>query len=365
MRGCCCGVWRDSLAPMACAAHSCRRRAAGVYCSGVTEPLNTRGICRIAVVRSNHRLGNNLLLMPLLAVIEDVFPGAEVDVITGGHAPAVLFRGYGQVTAIHSFPARSYTSPLQVLSLYRLLRRRHYDLAIDPTPKSRSGRFLLASVQARYRLGYRWVNGRRSADLTHAVEVDAMPPHMAHMGVHLLQQALAGEPGVPAALPPMDLRLTSAELERGRGQLARLLRLAAPGDGPVVALYGTASGRKTYSRDWWGSFLRRFRELEPTARLIEFVPHDGRPRFGGEIPAYFSSQPREMAAVCCAMSLFVTADCGVMHLASAARVRVLGLFKVTNAAMYTPYGNGSESIQVEDDAPTVAAERASTLLRAG
>jgi heptosyltransferase III len=65
------------------------------------------------------------------------------------------------------------------------------------------------------------------------------------------------------------------------------------------------------------------------------------------------------------MSMFVTADCGVMHLASAARVRVLGLFKVTDAAMYAPYGNGSTAIQAEDDAPAAAAEHASALLRAG
>jgi heptosyltransferase-3 len=331
----------------------------------VTDPLNIRGICRIAVVRSNHRLGNNVLLLPLLAVIEDVFPGAEVDVITGGHAPALLFREYRQVTAIHSFPARSYTSPARVLRLLNQIRSERFDLAIDPTPKSRSGRFLLESVQARCKLGYRWPSDRRGADLTHTVTTDGMPAHMAQMGVHLLRQALPGAAGLPDAPPLMDLRLTPAELERGRVQLARLLRLAAPGDGPAVALYGTASGRKTYSREWWGAFLQRFRALEPAARLVEFVPHDGRARFGGEFPAYFSSQPREMAAVCRAMALFVTADCGVMHLASAARARVLGLFKVTNAAMYAPYGNGSASIQAEDDAPAVAAEHASALLRAG
>jgi len=55
----------------------------------VTDPLNPRGICRIAVVRSYHRLGNNLLLMPLLDVLEQAFPGAEIDVVTVGHAPAL------------------------------------------------------------------------------------------------------------------------------------------------------------------------------------------------------------------------------------------------------------------------------------
>lgn len=323
-------------------------------------PLNPRGICRIAVVRANHRLGNTLLLLPLLSVLEEAFPGAEIDLITGGHAAAPLFREYRQVAAVHAFPAKSYASPASVLRLLRSLRRQRYDLAIDPTPKSRSGRFLLGWLQARHRLGYRWSGDRRNGSLTHAVPADGMPPHMAHAGVHLLRHVLAGAPAVPDELPPMDLRLTLAELEHGR---ARLLRVASPGSGPMVALYGAATGRKTYSRAWWSSFVHRLRELAPTARLIEFVPHDGRPRFGGELPVFFSLQPRDMAAVCRAMDLFVTADCGVMHLASAGRARVLGLFKATEATRYAPYGNGSTSLEAGDDAPATAAEHASRLLR--
>jgi ADP-heptose:LPS heptosyltransferase len=325
------------------------------------SPLNPRGICRIAVVRSNHRLGNTLLLLPLLSVLEEAFPGAEIDLITGGQAATPLFREYRQVTSVHSFPVRSYTSPARVLRLLGSLRTQRYDLAIDPTPKSRSGRFLLAWLQARHRLGYRWASDLRNTALTHAVPADGIPPHLAHAGVHLLQRVLAGAPGVPAAVPPMDLRLTPAELEHGR---ARLLRLASPGAGPTVALFGAATGRKTYSPAWWFVFLRRFAALEPTARLIEVVPHDGRPRFGGEFPAYYSLQPREMAAVCRATDLFVSADCGVMHLASAARARVLGLFKVSDAVRYAPYGNGSTSLEARDNAPVAAAEHASSLLRA-
>ena len=71
-----------------------------------------------------------------------------------------------------------------------------------------------------------------------------------------------------------------------------------------------------------------------------------------------------MAAVCRATDLFVSADCGVMHLASAARARVLGLFKVTDSMRYAPYGNVSASLEARDNAPVAAAEHASSLLRA-
>lgn len=64
-----------------------------------------------------------------------------------------------------------------------------------------------------------------------------------------------------------------------------------------------------------------------------------------------------------ALDAFVTADCGVMHLASAAGVRTTGLFKVTDASRYGPYGLGSSSIAADDMAPEAAARALAERLR--
>lgn len=49
-----------------------------------------------------------------------------------------------------------------------------------------------------------------------------------------------------------------------------------------------------------------------------------------------------------AITIFISGDCGMMHLASAAQVPVIGLFKFDNIEKYKPYGNGSLGIQTED-----------------
>ncbi|MCC6171571.1 MAG: hypothetical protein IT481_06025 [Gammaproteobacteria bacterium] len=54
----------------------------------MADSVDPDTVCRIAVIRPNHRLGNNLLLTPLLGAIEDCLPGAEVEVVTGGGAAA-------------------------------------------------------------------------------------------------------------------------------------------------------------------------------------------------------------------------------------------------------------------------------------
>jgi heptosyltransferase III len=145
---------------------------------------------RIVVVRPNHRLGNTLLLTPLIQELEAHFPAAEIELVGGGRAGRAVFQQFPQVTTLHSFPAKSYNNPGQVMKLLLALRERSYDLAIDPIPRSRSGRFLLSLVRARVRIGYRWGVRIRDAMLTHAVNPELAPVHCAHSPLYLLRSAL-------------------------------------------------------------------------------------------------------------------------------------------------------------------------------
>ncbi|WP_254427179.1 hypothetical protein [Rhodanobacter sp. C01] len=53
---------------------------------GIGE-LPPRDIFRILLLRPNHRLGNTLLLTPLLIELEQRYPGAEIDLITTAKPP--------------------------------------------------------------------------------------------------------------------------------------------------------------------------------------------------------------------------------------------------------------------------------------
>jgi ADP-heptose:LPS heptosyltransferase len=56
---------------------------------------------------------------------------------------------------------------------------------------------------------------------------------------------------------------------------------------------------------------------------------------------------RRLAAVVANMDGFISADCGVMHLAAATGTPVLGLFAVTDPAAYAPYGGANAALSTQ------------------
>lgn len=327
-------------------------------------PLDIR---RILIIRPNHRLGNNALMTPLMSETERLFPQARFDVLTGGGASKDLYAGFPNLGTVHAFPAWSYIRPHKVFGLIRRVCREPYDLAIDPMPRSRSARFLIGLANARCKLGYRWDDPRPDARLTHSIDAHDAPPHLAQAPVHLLRTAVDD---ADSPMPTLDLRLSTEERSSGHRLLEQVLGDAtgAPRSGARVlriGLYGVATGAKQYSPRWWMAFLDGLQKELATMphEMIEILPHDGRSTLAGRMPGLLSVRLRELGAALGALDAFITADCGVMHLASAAGTRTIGLFKVTDPVRYGPYGHGSASIAAEDAAPEAAARAAVALLR--
>ena len=63
---------------------------------------NIRDVKKILVSRPNHRLGNNLLLTPLITEISEIFPNAEIHIFTKGGLADVVFENYKNVTRLIS-----------------------------------------------------------------------------------------------------------------------------------------------------------------------------------------------------------------------------------------------------------------------
>lgn len=327
---------------------------------------------RIAVVRPNHRLGNTLLLTPLVQELQRDFPQAQIEIITASNDAPAVFERYEQVAAVRSFPARSYEHPLRVLGELWQLRRRRYDLAIDPMPRQRAGRFLLGWLRARDRLGYRWGVAWRDRALTHLAEVSGAPRHLAHAPLYLLRTAYLAAPIAAAArsapMPPLDLRLTAAERRAGAERLATVLSASGAGpEGaqPSLALFAHATGSKGFAIDWWLQLVQALRAKMPQARLIEIVPADRRARLAAVMPGVHTPGLRLLAAMLAATSLVVIPDGGVLHVAEAAGARILALFKSTDPAQYGPTRAGSEALWAADESAETVAARIAALLERG
>ncbi|NID15602.1 glycosyltransferase family 9 protein [Luteibacter yeojuensis] len=323
-----------------------RRRAAAWLARHLLAPqknlvgageLPAFGIQRILVCRPNHRLGNTLLLTPLLVEIERRFPGAEVDLLSAGPAARAIFRGFDIVGDCVTLDRRAVRHPLATWAALRKLRARRYDLVVDAASGSSSGRFASAMVKARFQLRVDALSGGATAT------------HLAARPVHALRWAL-GLPG-DAPVPPLDLRLTDAERRCGREALSRVLGPAGEHAPPVLAIFPNATGAKRLAPEWWSTFTAELVARHGALRIVELVSADGQSRLGGAYPTYYTSDPRKLAAFIEAAGTYLSADCGVMHLAAATSATAVGLFGHTDPARYAPYGRNNTAVSCEDGDP--------------
>ncbi|TAN04638.1 MAG: lipopolysaccharide heptosyltransferase family protein [Rhodanobacteraceae bacterium] len=314
---------------------------------GPTGRLSDGNIHRILICRPNHRLGNLLLLTPLVTEIQRLFPDADIDIVLAGEHVAELFRAFPNVKHIYNLSRRMVRHPVALARTMLQLRQAHYDLAIDPCETSQSGRLLVGVAKPEHALG---PPRDRSAEQPDPTWMQHAPAHMAQWPVHMLR--MATQPASPLReYPPLDIRLSTDERQRGRAVLDRMLHAKGKQPGTVVGVFAEATGAKVYGSDWWRRFIRTLQAEHPGAAIVEIAPPDGRPRLAMDLPSFSSPSPREVAAVIANMTCFVSADCGVMHLASASGAPTIGLFSVTEVSKYAPYGRGSRAIDTNGKSP--------------
>lgn len=304
--------------------------------------LPRHGIHRVLVLRPNHRLGNAILVSPLLDEIEATWPGAEVDLVGAGEAAKTLYSARFQIRRVTCLPRRIVRHPLAAFACLRELRAARYDLAIDPCVASNTGHFLLGACKARYKVGF-----ASSLAFDALREHDAgLPDHLGKRGVHALRTALGD--AERASWPALDVRLTTNELQQGRHALERILGHAAGTHDhrPVLGVFANATGNKRLPEAWWGALAAHLQAVRPDVRIVEILAEHGRSQLPVANASFYTRDLRKLAAVLANLQGFVSADCGVMHLAAAVDTPTLGLFVRGNRAKYTPYGDHNNGLDI-------------------
>ncbi|HEY7872734.1 MAG TPA: glycosyltransferase family 9 protein [Rudaea sp.] len=293
------------------------------------QPLPASGIHRILICRATKTLGETLLLTPLLGEIEKRFPGAQVDVLTRCGAAPELFAGWFNVGAARALPRRMFGAPLAMWRLLREVREARYDLAIDPYVFSHTDRTLMARAQARFSVGLD--SERKNGCLTHPVVAPKNLEHAGKLPVFALRRALGD--AADADYPLLDLRLSAAECAAGAHALTNIA-----GNRRAIGVYAHATGMKSLPRAWWDEFLAMLAQRFPQHVFVEILPASGGSMLGDRHPTFFSGHARKLGAVLANLDLFVSGDCGVMHLASAAGAPTAGLFIASDIAGWNVYG---------------------------
>jgi heptosyltransferase-3 len=317
--------------------------------AGRLEPGSIR---RVLICRTNRRMGNTLFLTPLIDAIAEQFPGATVDLLVA-YAPAPeLLRGLPGVNRVFVMPDKGPSRLRRRIRMMRNLREQSYDLVIDPVLRSTSGRIVLSLAKAPLRLGF--AGEDQWAPLTHAVPVEKGRLHDAESPVYLLMSALGRdfEPGTTK----LRVALDDSELRAGEQAVRRCIGAGPAVDVPqkVFGFFVDATGRKKLDRSWWKAFITELKKLNPAAAFVEILPSKDTAPLEADIPALHFSSLRDLAAAMSAMSCFISADAGPMHLASAV-VPTVALFNVTDPRQYRPLKPEDLVIDVDQTRPEAAA----------
>lgn len=299
-------------------------------------PLDRKLIRRILVCRPNHRLGNMLMITPLIQDIACYFPEASVDLFVQGAAARPIFRNYPQVSRIIQLPGRPFSHPLRyVASWISIHFGRRYDLVINAYGGSSSGRLSTRFARAKRRI---FIEDRKTA----VIPADEDDRHMAKHPVEQfrLQMVKAGILPPAGPVPFMELLLDEQEIAGG----CAALRAIAGNDRPAICLFTNATGDKLHPASWWNEVYHKLRAGHPEQNIVEVLPVNAPSQLTEDLPRYFDRDIRKVAAFFRNCILVIAGDSGIMHLASAARAPVLGLFKATNMRVYAPYNPEGRAI---------------------
>jgi ADP-heptose:LPS heptosyltransferase len=265
--------------------------------------------------------------------------------LLGDASYAPLFKALPGVEQVFDFRRELLVHPLKLLAWLRRFRNNDYDLVIAPSPTSTSDRLAALFAPARYRLGFMTPN--QWLPLSHAVPPPANTNvHEAVKAMELLRVMFPGE----RFEARLDIGLSREEHAAGRLALAKALEgyRGFPA-APVIGFFTEARFAKRLTAQWWQRWHQAMRSH--SARLVQILPpaEETPLAWGGTF--YRSANLRRLSAVLSQMDLFVSADTGIMHLASAAHVPTVGLFKASAIPIYRPFGPEDVAIDVRAMSP--------------
>ena len=294
--------------------------------------LNIIQVKTILIARPNHRLGNNLLLTPLIKELIVIFPNAEIHIFTKGDLGDVVFENYKEVIKLIKLPRKPFKNLLKYFLCWMPILQNKYDIAINGNNSSSSGKLAVKLSRSKYKF-YNKINNN-------LIKLDDYS-HYAKNTIHNLRFQLKNKIDRSSnEICKLDLKLRDYEIQNGK----KILKSMFHEDKPVISIFTFATGGKCYDKIWWKELYNKIKKFENKYNSLEILPIENISQIDFAAKCYYSKNIREIASVLNNVKIFVGADSGMMHLAHASNCCTIGLFKVTNMKDYGVYGDDNTSI---------------------
>ena len=293
---------------------------------------NITQVKKVLVTRPNHRLGNNLLLTPLISEISEIFPNAEIHIFTKGGLADVVFENYKNVTRLIKLPRKPFKNLIEYFSCWFSILSQKYDISINANRVSSSGKLAIKFSRSNYKF-YNILNEN--------LEYIDDYSHNAKNPVYNLRFQVKNKiDRSEITIPKLDIKLRDYEIKNGEKLLKSMFR----NQKPTISIFTFATGDKCYSKDWWKELYSKIKNFENDFNILEILPAENVSQIDFAAKSYYSRDIREIASVMSNVKIFIGADSGMMHLAHASNVSTIGLFKVTEPEFYGVYGDNNLSV---------------------
>jgi heptosyltransferase-3 len=305
------------------------------------DPPRPQEIRRVLVVRTDDRVGNALLTIPLVRALQLALPEAEVELLLA-RGPARVAQGLPRLPLVMFEKRDAFAHPLRFLRFLGSLRAR-YDVVFDA---AHWHAFSLTSALLSRWAAARWVVGfRRGPALLYRSTV--APPE-------------TGVPEVEARLAlggALGLRLSAMALETSLG------RSRSPVAGRFAALNpGARKADHLWPPEHFGAVARGLRESFGLRSVVFWGPGEeplARSTVAASGGAAELAPPTDLEALAAAFrasDLVVTNDTGPMHLAVACGALVVAVFLDQTGLRWAHPGQRFEAVVAPaDQRPVLAA----------
>ncbi|REC95157.1 glycosyltransferase family 9 protein [Kushneria indalinina] len=298
------------------------------------EVESLHGPLKILLVRPNYRIGNALIMSPIIETFRQRFPDAQIDLLTTDNT-RTLFRHQG-VDHVLTLSRDAIVRPWRFPAMLRRLRREQYDLAVQAGPSSLTGLIFVRCIKSRYTMGkgkrdQRWFDIEVSGDQRHAYD-------MPQMFARALDTSCRDRP---------LMLLSSGERSIGRGELEELgIDFDDAGRAaPFVALFVGGHLDKRLPLSFWQESIDALESAGQ--RYVVFVgPEELRhapaleqqmadSRYG----ALCRPRPlRIFAAMLHHARHLISPDSGPLHIGAALDVPVMALVQKRKSLKFAPRG---------------------------
>lgn len=288
----------------------------------------------VLICRPNHRLGNLLLITPLVQEINNTFPDCKIDIFIKGGLGPIVFKNYPSVENFIVLPRKPFKDFINYVKVWFKIKQKKYDLVINIDKGSSSGRLSTQFANADFKFF-----GELNEEI---VQNHPDYKHMAKYPIYELRHYLnqLGFQNLQKEIPTINIKLSDKELQDAKEILDEIV----PNNKKTIAIFTFATGAKCYSPEWWNPVYEKLVATFPDYNIVEVLPVENVSQIGFKAPSFYSKDVREIAAFIANTEVFIGADSGIMHLACASQTPVLGLFSVTVPEKYEPYGNNSIAI---------------------